>query len=51
MKWNVIMKLHRFEIDHKLSHVKFISSWKHIVFEFIAQMKILFLKILWNEKK
>jgi hypothetical protein len=48
-KWNVITKLYRFEIDHKFSHVKFISLWKHIEFEFMAQMKILDFLILWNE--
>jgi hypothetical protein len=40
-KWNLIMKLYRFEIDDKFSHVKFISSWNCIVFAFMAQMKIL----------
>jgi hypothetical protein len=51
MKWNVITKLYRFEIDHKFSHVKFISLWKHIAFEFMAQMKILHFLIFWNENK
>ncbi len=47
-KWNVSMKLYIFEIDHKFSHVKFISLWKCMVFAFMAQMKILHFKYYEN---